>query len=155
MSTLVPPLPCLCASFRRAARTLTQLYEEALRPLGLRATQMTILQALAHIGEASQGQLGKILAIDSTTLTRTLAIMAREGWVRERRGKDRRERLLGLSKAGQRKLERATPVWEEMQARLRARLEQRMGDGAWDAMMRSANQIAGLATTEIAEGESR
>ncbi|HEU5340421.1 MarR family winged helix-turn-helix transcriptional regulator [Edaphobacter sp.] len=155
MSDSIPALPCLCGSFRRAARALTQTYEEALRPLGLRATQMTTLQVLTRTGEVSQGRLGQILAIDSTTLTRTLAIMVREGWVRERRGKDRRERLLSLSKTGQRKLERATPVWEEVQARLRTRLEQGMGDGAWDAMMRSANQIAGLATTEIAEGESR
>lgn len=155
MSELIPPLPCLCASFRRAARALTQMYEEALRPLGLRATQMTILQVLAHIGEASQKQLGTILSIDSTTLTRTLAIMLREGWVRERRGKDRRERLLSLSKAGQRKLERATPVWEQTQARLRAQLEQGMGKSAWDDMMRSTNQIAGLAITDVAQGEAK
>jgi hypothetical protein len=43
----VPNLPCMCASFRRAARVLTQLYDDALRPLGLRTTQFTILQALS------------------------------------------------------------------------------------------------------------
>jgi DNA-binding MarR family transcriptional regulator len=46
-----------------------------IRPLGLRATQFTLLQALSQAGEVSQGTLGGILAIDSTTLTRTLAIM--------------------------------------------------------------------------------
>src|SRR5579859_7961404 len=93
-------LPCLSASFRRAARVLTQHYETALRPLALRGTQFTLLQALSLTGEVSQGKLGEILAIDSTTLTRTLAIMERQGWITSRSGKDRRERLLSISKAG-------------------------------------------------------
>jgi len=96
------PLPCLCASFRRAARALTQLYDEALRPHGLRATQFTILQALSLTGEISQGNLGDLLVLDSTTLTRTLRLMRAQGWVEERRGKDRRERRLQLSAAGRR-----------------------------------------------------
>jgi DNA-binding MarR family transcriptional regulator len=133
------------------------MYEEALRPLGLRATQLTILQALERTGELSQGRLGRLLAMDSTTLTRTLAIMLREGWIAERRGEDRRERRLRLSKAGERLLGRALPVWEKTQARLRARLGTRpgtqSGDRAWEDLLRSTNQIAGMATAD--EGESR
>jgi DNA-binding MarR family transcriptional regulator len=133
------------------------MYEEALRPLGLRATQLTILQALERTGELSQGRLGRLLAMDSTTLTRTLAIMLREGWIAERRGEDRRERRLRLSKAGERQLARALPVWEKTQARLRARLGTRpgtqSGDRAWEDLLRSTNQIAGMATAD--EGESR
>src|SRR5271154_1918786 len=100
----IPELPCLCGSFRRTARALTQMYEEALRPSGLRATQLTILQVLARAGEVSQGQLGEMLAMDSTSLTRTLAIMRRRGWVAERRGNDHRERLLRISRGGAAKL---------------------------------------------------
>src|SRR5216683_808510 len=103
----LPGLPCMCASFRRASRALTQLYDEALRPLGLRATQFTILQALSLAGEVSQGELGEMLAMDSTSLTRTLAIMQREGWISARRGKDRRERWVRLSSAGEMQLRRA------------------------------------------------
>jgi DNA-binding MarR family transcriptional regulator len=132
----------MCGSFRRAARALTQLYEEALRPLGLRATQMTILQVLARVGEASQGQLGRILAMDSTTLTRTLAIMVREGWIAERRGDDRRERWLSLSKSGNRLLGRASPIWEKAQAQVRDRL----GDQAWQELLQMTNQVATIAT---------
>ena len=80
----LPNLPCLCATFRRTARALSQLYDEALRPLGLKTTQFTILQALSLTGEVSQGRLGEILALDSTTLTRTLAIMKRRKWVATR-----------------------------------------------------------------------
>jgi len=91
----------MCGSFRRTSRALTQLYENALRPLGLRATQFTILQALSLAGEVTQSQLGEMLAMDSTTLTRTLQIMSREVWIAKRRGKDRRKRPPPLAKAGE------------------------------------------------------
>jgi DNA-binding MarR family transcriptional regulator len=130
-------LPCMCASFRRVSRTLTQLYDDALRPSGLRATQFTLLQALSLKGEISQGKLGQILAIDSTTLTRTLEIMSGHGWILERRGKDRRERLLRLSKAGQRKLDRALPIWEKVQAQLR----QALGDERWRNLLEVPNEL--------------
>src|ERR1700746_410702 len=117
--TFLPVLPCMCGSFRRTARALTQLYEDALRPQRLRSTQMTILQALSRAGEISQGRLGEMLAMDSTSLTRTLAIMQRHGWIAERRGEDRRERWLRLASGGEMKLRRALPVWEKVQSRLR------------------------------------
>src|SRR5579863_5031121 len=103
----IPSLPCMCASFRRASRALTQLYDQALRPLGLRGTQFTVLQALSIVGEVSQGKLGQILAMDSTTLTRTLEIMGRRGWIAKQPGKDRREWRLRLTRAGESQFKRA------------------------------------------------
>src|SRR5258708_8068741 len=95
----LPALPCMCANVRRTARALTQLYDQALRPQGLRATQFTVLQFLSLAGEVSQGQMGQILAIDTTTLTRTLAIILRPRWITERRAEDSRDRGLPLTKA--------------------------------------------------------
>jgi DNA-binding MarR family transcriptional regulator len=138
----------MCGSFRRTSRALTQSYERAFRPIGLRATQFTILQVLSRAGEVSQGQLGEILAMDSTTLTRTLEIMRRHGWIAERRGEDQRERRLSLSNSGKTKLNRATVVWEKIQSRLRGQL----GDQAWNNLMQLTNQITELAT---APGDSR
>ena len=137
-----PTLPCMCASFRRASRALTQLYDQALRPSGLRATQFTVLQALALAGEASQGQLGQMLAMDSTTLTRTLEIMGRHGWVAKRPGKDRRERRLRLAKAGEAQLRRALPRWERVQARLRRCL----GGERWGELLQLTNQVTSVVT---------
>jgi DNA-binding MarR family transcriptional regulator len=140
----LPILPCMCASFRRASRALTQLYDEALRPVGLRATQFTILQALSLAGEVSQGGLAQILAMDSTTLTRTLRIMGREGWIAERRGEDRRERLLRLAKAGRHQFSRALPSWEKAQAQLGRQL----GDKRWHALMKLTNEVTTMVTTQ-------
>jgi DNA-binding MarR family transcriptional regulator len=105
-----------------------------------------MLQVLSLVGEVSQGQLGEMLAMDSTSLTRTLAIMAREGWIAERRGKDRRERRLRLSRGGEAKLKRALPVWEKVQTRLRRRL----GDQAWNELLQLTRQVTDL----ITKGES-
>ncbi len=135
-------LSCLCASFRRASRVLTQHYDTALRPLGLRATQFTLLQALSLAEEVSQGTLGEILAINSTTLTRTLAIMGRRGWITARSGKDRRERRLSLSAAGKAEYKRALSHWEKVQQELRARL----GNQHWNKLLNLANQVTAEVT---------
>jgi len=140
----LPPLPCMCATLRRCARVLTQHYEDALRPLGLRGPQFTVLQALEFTGEVSQGELAQILAMDSTTLTRTLEIMARQGWITKRSGRDRRERRLRLAKAGQLQLNRALPKWQKVQSRLRSRL----GDELWDQLMKLTNQVTSAVTKE-------
>ena len=140
----IPKLPCMCGSFRRASRALTQLYENALRPLGLRATQFTILQALSLAGEVTKSQLSEILAMDSTTLTRTLQIMGRKGWIAERRGEDRRERWLRLAKAGEAQFNRALPAWEKVQSRLRRRL----GKQAWTGLLEITHQVTDLVTTQ-------
>ena len=141
--TPLPPLPCMCSSFRRTSRALTRLYEEAMRPLGLRATQFTILLVLSRTGEVSQGQLGGMLAMDSTTLTRTLAIMSRQGWIAQRPGRDRRERLPRLSNTGEAQLRRALPVWEKVQSRLRDQL----GEQPWKNLLQFTNQVTDIATT--------
>ena len=136
----IPELPCMCGSFRRTARALTQMYEEALRPLGLRATQLTILQALSLVGEVSQGRLGEMLAMDSTSLTRTLAIMRRAGWIAEHPGADLRERRLKLSGAGERKLGGALTAWEGVQSRLRRRL----GEKSWKSLLQLTHHVTDL-----------
>ncbi|HEX7894892.1 MAG TPA: MarR family winged helix-turn-helix transcriptional regulator [Terriglobales bacterium] len=139
----LPNLPCMCSSVRRASRALTQLYEQALRPLGLRSSQFTILQVLSRAGEISQGQLGEMLAMDSTTLTRTLDIMLRQGWVAERRGEDRRQRCLSLAKAGRAELDRALPVWEKVQSQLKREL----GEQSWKQLFQFADRLTILATS--------
>ena len=134
-------LPCACANLRRAARVVTQLYDQELRGTGLRTTQFTLLQALESAGRITQGDLGDVLAIDSTTLTRNLRLLAGRGWVRSLSGEDRRERHFQLAPAGRRELDRARPHWEHAQQRLRKAL----GDPQWEAMQSALLQIVGAA----------
>src|SRR5580698_2861155 len=133
----IPALPCMCASLRRASRLLSQAYEDALRPLGMRATQFTVLQALSLAGEVTQGQLGEMLGMDITTLTRTLTIMSREGWITKRRGEDRREWRVRLSSKGEAQFKTALPYWEKVQDELRGRL----GSPLSDNLMKLTNDV--------------
>lgn len=101
-------------------------------------TQFTLLQFLAHVGEVSQGELGELLAIDTTTLTRTLEPLRKSGWIRARAGDDRRERHWSLTGAGERKRASAAPHWEAAQARLRSRL----GDGRFQSLLSELSVVA-------------
>ncbi|HEX4229442.1 MAG TPA: MarR family transcriptional regulator [Bryobacteraceae bacterium] len=140
--TFTPTLPCLCASFRRASRALTSLYDEALRPVELRATQFTVLQALSIAGEVTQGALGRMLAMDSTTLTRTLGIMVRHRWIARRPGEDRREWRIQLSKAGETLLNRALPYWNSLQTQLRTQL----GNEVWENLLKLTDTVTNAVT---------
>ena len=143
MRNLSPPsLPCMCASFRRASRVLSQRYDEAMRPLGFTIAQFTILQALSLTGEVRQARLGEILAIDSTTLTRTLELMVRRGWIVKRFGKDRRERFIGPSKLGKREFDRALPAWQKVQEQLRTQ----MGEKRWKTLFNLTTDVTAMAT---------
>jgi DNA-binding MarR family transcriptional regulator len=115
-------LPCACASLRRAARAVTRLYDQELRDTGLELTQFTLLMALHVVGEITQGELGKLLALDSTTLTRTLRPFLKRGLIRATPGLDRRKRHLRLTAQGKQKFNRALPAWEEAQRRLQHNL---------------------------------
>src|SRR3989441_12506099 len=80
-------LPCACQNLRRLTRIVTRIYDQELRKADIEVTQFGLLTALAAIGEASQKLLSAGLAMDSTTLTRTLGLLRKKGWVRVRRGK--------------------------------------------------------------------
>jgi DNA-binding MarR family transcriptional regulator len=134
----LPELPCACASLRRAARAVTQLYDAELRATGLRSTQLTLLQVLARSGGLAQGALGELLATDSTTLSRTLRPLADEGWIRGRPGEDRRVVIWTITDAGRKQLASAEPAWRAVQRALRARL----GQERWDAMLSELATVA-------------
>lgn len=140
-SNPLPPLPCACASLRRASRAVTQLYDSILRPIGLRTSQFTLLKVLAQQSPVRQGILGEQLALDSTTLTRTLGPLKSEGWIEIRPGVDRRERLVQLTPGGRRQLERAEHEWARAQRRLRKAL----GGEDWRELFALSRRVAGLA----------
>ena len=133
-------LPCACANLRRADRVVTRFYDAVLRRSGLRITQFTLLQALHRAPEISQKQMAELLAIDSTTLTRTLAPLRRKGWLHSEAGADRRELRLSLTAAGKREYERALPYWQSAQKSL----QQALGKENWTHLMDAAVRTAGV-----------
>ncbi|HEX6090406.1 MAG TPA: MarR family winged helix-turn-helix transcriptional regulator [Gemmatimonadales bacterium] len=112
---------CLCFRARRVSRVITRLYDESLRPLGIQATQLTLLNAIAMSGErgAMMGRLADVLALDATTLSRNLRPLVALRLVKLARPPgDRRVRLARLTPAGERLVADALPLWTSAHRRV-------------------------------------
>src|SRR5256712_8166280 len=119
--------PCVCNTLRMVTRVVTQLYDDCLRPSGLGVTQFSILAAIARLGEASLKQLEDELAIDQTTLTRSLGLLERDGVIERASHPDGRVKAMRLTAKGRRAFEAAWPMWAQAQGKvLRA-----LGTKAW------------------------
>src|SRR6059036_1826592 len=103
--------PCVCNPLRMVTRAVTQLYDDVLRPSGVRVTQFSILATIGRIGEANLKQLEDTLAIDQTTLTRSLNLLERDGVIERASHPDARIRAMKLTSKGRRALEAARPLW--------------------------------------------
>ena len=140
---------CACFNLRAAARALTRAYDEALRPVGLKATQFTILVAISQVDEAVPiGTLAKTLSMDRTTLTRNLKPLMEQGLleaVEAAEGADRRRRPIAITARGRDKLAEAMPRWRAVQARIAEGLGARrwsglLGAPRFSGTFRSARQ---------------
>lgn len=109
---------CVCFQLRRASRAVTQLYDAALQPCGLRSTQFALLVAVAKKEPITISELGDLLVIDSTTLSRSLGKLQRMGHIDVVSGADRRERLVCLSHKGRHILSKSLPHWKKVQAKV-------------------------------------
>jgi DNA-binding MarR family transcriptional regulator len=141
---VLAPLPCACANLRRAARAISRMYNRALLSQHIEITQFTLLMTLDRAGEVSQGKLGKLLAMDSTTLTRVLSLLAKKGWVKEKEGEDRRFRMIQLSAAGRAKLEQSMPHWKKAQDRV----QQALGKQTVDQLEGMLDRLTAVAVKE-------
>ena len=111
-----------------AARSLTSLYDERLRPSGLRATQLAVLWAVIAIGDGTIGKIARVIAMDNSSLTRTLKLLERDKLVSLYAGRDRREKQVRATARGRKSFSSAMPLWERAQAEVRKRLAgQRFG----------------------------
>jgi DNA-binding MarR family transcriptional regulator len=136
---------CACSLTRRAARSVTQLYDLVLTPVKMKATQFVLLRAIAEAGQVAQWQLGRDLSIAVETLTRRLATMRRAGWVELRASSDRRERLYSITEAGRLQMEKALPYF----VRAQRRLQDQLGIDGWNQMQRCLDRLAHAAERSI------
>jgi len=110
---------------RQVSRLLTRIYDECLRPIGIQESQLTVLVAVSMSGEngATMGALAGKLVMDRTTLTRNVVPLEKAGLLRvARSADDARARVIVLTRAGERLIESAYPLWEEAQRRIRRAL---------------------------------
>lgn len=111
-------LDCTCFNLRKATRAVTQFYDEALRPSGLRATQFSLLTVIGAFGRVSITDLAEEAVMDRTTLTRNLGVLEQEGLIRIEPGEDARVREVSLAPAAIEKLAEARSYWTKAQAHM-------------------------------------
>jgi DNA-binding MarR family transcriptional regulator len=128
-----------CAGFnlRRASRAVTQHFDHALAPVGLRTTQFTLLGALALAGPVSTNELAQALVVDRTTLTRNLRLLRDAGLVETQAGRGGREVRFVLSDEGRDTLARAIPLWREAQGTIVTAF----GAGQWPTMVAELDRL--------------
>jgi DNA-binding MarR family transcriptional regulator len=113
-------LDCLCLASRKAARAITRAYEAKLRPLGIRATQFSLLTLILGHGKIGIGALAEVSATERSTLSRNLALLEVSGLIAIEPGDDARERTIRVTRKGTNLVEKALPVWREAQAAVAA-----------------------------------
>ncbi len=106
---------CIAVQLRVLNRVVTKVYDDALRPLGLKVSQLNILVAAAKLGLAHPAQVCGLLHLDTSTLSRNVERMRARGWLEVVPGEDARTQPFRLTARGTRLLERAFPAWEKAQ----------------------------------------
>ena len=106
---------CVCTAARRHSRDLTRVFEKAMRGSGVHVTQFTLLATLVQTGPIPTTRLADFQGLERTTLTRNLALLVRDGFVRIDEGEDRRVRKVAITPAGEAAARRAYPFWKKAQ----------------------------------------
>lgn len=110
---------CACANLRKAARIVTQVYDKQMQSTGLKVTQYYMLVNIAQHEEISISQLGEVMMLDQTTVTRNVNILKNSGFVNITKDKnDLRTKSISITDKGLIKVKEATPLWLEIQEKV-------------------------------------
>lgn len=131
--SILPPSDCACATVRRAARLLTQLYNEELRPQ-IEMPQFVLLRSLEAAPACTQSVLARGAGSDKTTISRNLALMRRKGWIQYVESEDLRDRRMCITAAGRNVLRSAMPAWNRAQKRLRSAMMPKEWEAMWQVL---------------------
>jgi DNA-binding MarR family transcriptional regulator len=131
---------CACGNLRKAARAVTQVYDEVLRPTGLRVTQFGILGATMATEPVTVTRLADLTVTDRTTLTRNFKLLEKRGLIRVQMGNDRREREVTLTARGREALASGLPLWQKAQTRV----VQGLGEERWNVLREGLSAVVSL-----------
>src|SRR5881227_3469487 len=132
---------CVAVRLRMLNRVITNIYDNALRPLDLKVSQMNILVAAARMGTARPLEICEYLHLDVSTLSRNVERMKARGWLEVVPDEDGRSQPFQLTSQGWKLLESAVPVWREAQRRV----QQILGDKFVDQLDRAMKQVGAVA----------
>ena len=131
-----------CAGFnlRRASRAVSQHFDHALAPAGLRMTQFTLLAAFALGGTPSLAELADALVMDRTTLSRNLKVIRGAGLIEPAPSSDGRAQRFRLTGRGRATLDAALPLWQAAQEEV----VEPLGAERWRGMLGDLRDVVGV-----------
>lgn len=107
---------CIAGRMRLLNRVITNLYDDAFRPYGIRLSQGNVLAVTAKLGVARPAEVCDTLELDASTLSRTVDRMVENGWLEIVPDEDGRSQPFRLTEQGRRLMEECVPAWEKAQA---------------------------------------
>jgi DNA-binding MarR family transcriptional regulator len=114
---------CIMSRWRMMNRVLTAIYDEELRPFGLKSSQLSLLVAVTKAGPVRRIDLGKHLSLNPSTLTRNLQVMLKQRWIEDvPDGTDHRGAPLRATPKGRKLVSSIAPAWQRAQARAKKML---------------------------------
>lgn len=131
---------CVALRARRMSRIITRIYDEAMRPLHLTASQFTLLTSVAQHDGVTAAEIGFDLDIEKSTLSRNLKRLVSLRLITMDPPAGRRGRGLHLTPAGETAIQSAFPVWRQTQERV----EVALGDnttGTFDKLLLAAEKL--------------
>src|SRR6202011_1430582 len=128
---------CVAVRLRLLNRVVTNLYDDALRPLGLKVSQLNLLVVTAKLGLAQPAKVCDLLHLDTSTLSRNVERMRAKGWLEVVPGEDARTQPFRLTAQGKRLVERAVPAWEQAQQQA----EELLGEDGVALLSKTASKL--------------
>lgn len=130
---------CIAVRLRLLNRVVTNFYDDALRPLGLKVSQLNILIVAAKLGLARPAQVCALLQLDASTLSRNVERMRAHSWLEIVPEEDARAQPFRLTAQGKRLIEKAVPAWEEAQRQA----TELLGDEGVALLNKAAKKLGG------------
>src|SRR5690606_5128968 len=115
---------CSCFNLRKATRAVTQFYDHALEPAGIRATKFTLLVSMASVSARTLTEMANSLVMDRTTLTRNLKPLEKLELIQTTHARDKRSKAYALTDKGRDIIRRGVPLWQAAQAKIEGGLDQ-------------------------------
>jgi DNA-binding MarR family transcriptional regulator len=129
---------CVAVRLRMLNRVVTNIYDDALRSLDLKVSQMNILVAAAKMGTARPVEVCNHLHLDVSTLSRNVERIKARGWLEVVPDEDGRSQPFRLTPQGRKLLEKAMPAWSDAQDRVKKVL----GEGFVDQLNQTMKRVS-------------
>jgi len=132
---------CVCHNLRKTSRVMTQFYDKLLAPSGINITQLALLRTISVGNSSTISEISREMYMDRTTLTRSLELLEKQGFIQIQSSSDRRKRIVTITSKGRAQISKAFPLWEKAQSIVM----EKFGKGNWKEIKMGLGDISKIA----------